>query len=270
MTAQQPRRRSPSKRSNVGRSRTRSSPLRRGGSHRSRKKGLERLILDRLAQELLGVCGTAVSGFRANPGTRALSALRPFPSRADYARQMLDDADKVSMIHTRWQRNLGYFDKDGHPKVIAVTGPAPSYEALCRECGVYERRERLLELARACRMCRRTRDGRLIHLSEIILFTGFPSLMMARMVVAAERFFRTCVFNALPGRKISESMADRTTQVELSEREFRQFMHPMRRTLHGFIESTDRRLLAARARDLNRKNPGRPRFCGVSAFVFRD
>jgi hypothetical protein len=199
-----------------------------------------------------------------------LSALRSIAPKTDYARQMLDDADKVAMIHTRWQRNVEYLDKDGHPKVLPVSGPAPSYEALCQECDVYSRRERLLELACTFRMCRRTGDGRLRPLSEIILFTGHPVLSLARTVISAERLFKTCVFNATPGRKVAESMADRTTQVELSEREFRQFMHPMRRTLHGFIESTDRRLLAARARDRRRTSANRQRFCGVSAFVFRD
>ena len=226
---------------------------------------------NRLAGELLGVCAGACTRFHADPGAGALAALKGFPATADYARQLIEDADTLSRVHTRWRGSTGYFDEDGHPRVIPVSGPAPSYEALCRECGVVSGQvEHLLEMACALKMCTRMARGRLRYLSEIPLFTGNPSLMLARAVVNVERFLRTGEYNAKPGRAVSESLADRTTQVPLSEREFRLFVAEMRAILHDFIESTDRRLLAATAKHPPRGTSRRRRLSGVTAFVFRD
>lgn len=232
---------------------------------------LERAVLDRLAGELLGVCASALTRFKANPGHRALTRLRSLPSKAHYAQKMLDDAHKLGAIHEKWQSKTGYFDEDGHPKVIAVAGQAPSYEALCRECGTHRERAHLLELACAFQMCSRVGEDRLTYHSKVTLFTGRPSLMLARAVLNLERFLATCEYNAKPGRKVSESLADRTAQVRLSEEEFRQFATAMRGILHDFVESSDQRLLAAVARDKRYGSARRrSRWCGVTAFVFRN
>jgi hypothetical protein len=196
--------------------------------------------------------------------------LRDLPARADTARQLMQDADTLSQIHTRWKRHSGYFDADGHPKIIAVSGPAPSFEALCADCGSREESERLLKLACGFRMCKSTGRGRLAHLSEIILFTGNPTLMFARTGVTAERFFKTCIYNAKRGRKVSDSLADRTAFVELSREEFDLFKEPMRALAHDFIESSDRRLLAGAARDSERGKVRGRRESGVTVFLFRD
>jgi hypothetical protein len=230
----------------------------------------DRDVLDRLARELLGVCAKALVGFRANPGARAASALRGFPRQAKYAAQMHDDADKLSLIHTKWQLKTGYFDEDGHPKIIAILGPSPSYESLCADCGLGNDWERLLKLALTFRMCSRVGRDRLANLSEITLLTGTP-LMLARAVVNIERFLKTVEYNARPRKKMSESLADRTAVVNLSEAEFRGFSTAMRGILHDFVESSDRRLLAGVSRDDSQpKKNLRRRLSGVSAFVFRD
>lgn len=261
--------------SNVGR---RAPHIRRGGSTsvyapaRERSaRGLERDVLDRLARELLGVCGQALVRFRANPGPQAVSTLSGFPRTAEYAARMLDDADKLSRIQTKWYRSTGYFDEDGHPKVIAVSGHAPSYEALCVECGLADEWKRLLELALTFRICSRVGRDRLMSLSEILLFTGNPPLLLAHAVLTIERFLKTVEYNAKPGRKMSESWAARTAYVNLSETEFHHFATDMRGILHDFVESSDRRLLAGVSRDESQpKKRLRRRLSGVSAFVFRD
>lgn len=232
---------------------------------------LEREARGRLARELLGLCGTALKQFDADPGARAARLLRSFPRSAEYAAQMLDDADKLSRIQTKWYRETGYFDEDGHPKIISISGPAPSYEALCAECGLAEDWERLLELALTFRLCSRVGRDRLTSLSEILLFTGIPPLLLAHAVLTIERFLKSAAYNAKPGRKLSESWAARTAYVNLSETEFRHFATDMRPVVHDFVESSDRRLLAGVSRDHARpKKRLRRRFSGVSAFVFRD
>jgi hypothetical protein len=66
-------------------------------------------------------------------------------------------------------------------------------------------------------------------------------------------------------------MADRTAVVTLSEAQFREFAQAMRGILHGFIESSDRRLSAQAARDAKLLKPAsRSRPTGVTAFVFRE
>jgi hypothetical protein len=184
---------------------------------------------------------------------------------------MLADADKISEIHTRWHRQTRYFDEDGHPKTIPVSGPAPSYEALCVDCGLADEWRRLLKGSLRLGMCCRIGSSRLSCLSEITLFTGIPSLMLARMVLNVERFLKTSVFNARRGRKMSESLADRTAWINLSDEEFQHFANSTRPILHDFIESTDRRLIAGVAREVSQaqRRPPRRR-AGVTAFVFRD
>ena len=223
----------------------------------------------RLLSEMLGVCGAGFARFGAKADRRTLAFLKSLPRRPTYALQMLADADKLSQIHTHWHRRGGYFDVDGHPKVIPVSGPAPSYEALCADCGVPRDRERLLALALSLRMCSRVGGQRLACLSEISLFTGVAPLMFARAVVTIDRLLKTSAFNAKRGRKLTDSLADRTAYVNLSEAEFLEFAVAMRTRVHDLIESSDRQLLAGAARDQSAKAPRR-RVSGVSAFVFRD
>ncbi len=249
----------------------RASTLPHSSARERSADGIEREVLDRLARELLGVCGKALAGFRAHPGKPAASALRGFPRSATYAAKMHDDADKLSLIHTKWQRQTGYFDEDGHPKTIAVSGPSPSYEALCADCGLAHVWQRLLNLALTFRMCSRVGRRRLANLSEITLFTGSPPLMLARAVVNIERFLKTVEYNAKRRKQMGESLADRTAVVNLSEAEFQCFSSAMRGILHDFVESSDRRLLAGVSRDDSQPKRGlRRRLSGVSAFVFRD
>ncbi|MGH8254602.1 MAG: hypothetical protein ACRET0_00100 [Steroidobacteraceae bacterium] len=175
------------------------------------------------------------------------------------------------MLHTRWQRNADYVDDKGHPKVIAARGAAPSFEALCAECGLGGQRQRLLNLACQFGLCSRESPDRLAYVSDVLLVTGHRTLMLARAVVTVERFLRTCLYNAHSGRKLSESLADRTAEVDLSTGEFTRLSKVTRRHLSSFIESSDRQLLAGAARDDRHARLARPRRrCGVSAFVFRD
>ena len=253
------------------RNRSNGSRGKRGGrAARSQTHRDSRNLRDELARELWGIVVRAAGalGARLDESMRAL--LPRLPPRAVIARQLLEDADALGRIHTRWKRQSGYFDVDGQPKSIAATGPAPSFEALCADCDVHERHERLLKLACDFRMCKSTGKGRLKHLSEIILFTGNPTLMFARAVVNVERFLNTSVYNARRGRKVSDSLADRTAFVELSPAEFALFKEPMRALLHDFIESSDRRLLAGVARDTEPVHARERRACGVTAFLFRD
>ena len=256
--------------------RRRKRPARRAVSKRTAGAGSrvtapvgEQAVLARLGYELFGVCAAALRQFGAPERGRLASALRGSPRRADYAAQMLDDADKLCRVQSRWHRSNGYFDEDGHPKTISVIGPAPSYEALCADCGLAEERRRLLHLALTFRLCSRVDRDRLAYQSDIILFTGVPSLMLAHAVINIQRFLSTNLFNARPGRKLSESLVDRTALMELSEQQFLEFATAMRSTLQDFIESTDRRLLAAVTKDASPKGAAK-RLSGVTAFVFRD
>lgn len=240
---------------------------RRGASHRVSASALpsdrQRQALDRLTGELLGICTRAARRFGAHTHARAAFA------SARYARQLLEDAGAVAMLHTRWQRERRYVDEDGNPKPIAARGGAPSFEALCRDNGLAADTNRLLEMACRFGLCSRAGRGRLVYGSDVLLFTGHPTLMLARAVVTVERFLATCLHNAEPGRRKIDSLGDRTTEVNLSPQEYTRLAKDIRRSLSSFIESTDRRLLAAATRSTGRKTQGR-RMCGVTAFAFRD
>lgn len=252
----------------LGRGR-RSSVGRRTGSRRKDEQVFARSVPNRLMSELLGVCGTALARFGAKPDRRTFALLKGLPRRPTYAVQMLADADRLSRIHTQWLRKSGYFDADGEPKIIPVSGPAPSYEALCADCGARRERERLLALALALRMCSRMGRNRLACLTEAALFTGVASLMLARAIISIDRLLRTSLFNSRRGRTLSESLVERTAYVNLSEAEFLKFAAAMRTRVHDFIESNDRQLMAGAARDESAK-ASRRRVSGLSAFVFRD
>ncbi|MGH8144025.1 MAG: hypothetical protein ACREU2_16100, partial [Steroidobacteraceae bacterium] len=102
-------------------------------------------------------------------------------------------------------------------------------------------------------------------------FTGERTLMLARAVVTVERFLATCMHNAQPGRRKSESIGDRTTEVMLSQQEFARMSKMIRRGLSSFIESTDRQLLAGAEQQASRAQHLRARtMCGVTAFAFQD
>ena len=250
----------------------RRNPAALKGFSKTAERDMTSAIRNRLAGEILGVFAQAATRFGADPGAGVLTLLQRFPATAAYARALLEDADILSRVHTRWRTSDGYFDSDGHPRVIPISGPKLSYEALCRDCGIRrtDQRERLLKLALALKMATRRARGRIGYLSEISLFTANPTLMFARVAVNMERFLGTSAYNAKPGRSLKESLADRTTQVLLSKKEFRHFANETRSRLHDFIESTDRRLLATASKHPGRKGSRHYRLSGITAFVFRD
>lgn len=226
-------------------------------------------ILKTLAQEMLGVCAPALKSFAANPGSRTLKLLQSYPSGARFARQMLEGAGLASKIHTRWQSDPGYVDGDGHPRVIQRRGPSPSFQALCRDCGVAARSEELLEWACRFGLCRRLKGDRLAYISDTTLLTGHRALMLARAVVTIDRFLGTSIHNAKQRRHNIGPLGDRTTQVRVADVQFPQVAKLTRRFLSTFIESSDRQLYALAPR--GRRSPKRgTRWCGVTAFVFRD
>lgn len=223
----------------------------------------------RLGRELMGVCVNSLAGLGVEPSS-ALSKL-PRVTRADYARRLLSDAGKTARVHTRWQQSAEYLDEYGHPKTIQVRGPAPSFQALCNDCGLIDRWESLLNNACHFGVCERMGRDRLAYVSDVVLLTGHQTLMLARAAVTVERLLRTCVHNAAPGRKHGDALGDVTTEVSLSDPEFARLSKATRRFLGSFIESTDRQLLTGVARDRRHKRPTKSmRRCGVTAFVFRD
>ena len=238
-------------------------------SPRSRTRVLEAETRSHLGRELLGVCAHALPQF----GVKVSPALRKIPPvrAALYARRLLADADSATKLHTHWQSHADYLEDDGRPRVIPIQGPTPSFEALCKEYGLTQQSERLLALSCQFGLCTRSGANRLAYVSDVLLMTGHPTLMLARAAVTMERFLRTCVYNAKPGRALSESLGDRTAEVDLSEEEFGGLSRAARRYLSSFIESTDRLLLAGVARDRRRGRAAKPRRrCGVTAFVFHD
>jgi len=62
----------------------------------------------------------------------------------------------------------------------------------------------------------------------------------------------------------------RTAEVRVSDEDFPRVAEVTRRFLSSFIESSDRQLLAAVEPDPRLHSAHRRRWCGVTAFVFRD
>lgn len=223
----------------------------------------------RLANEVLGVCADSLVRW----GVRQSPALRKVPrlATARYARRLLADATETARVQTRWQRQTDYLDEQGYPRSIALRGPAPSFQALCRDCGVDGHWERLLAFACRFGLCSRLGNTRLTYVSDVVLLTGNRTLLLARAAVTVERYLRTAIHNAKPGLTPEHAMGDVTTEVSLSSAEFARLSKSTRRFLGSFIESTDRQLLAGVARDKRlRRTVKATERCGVTAFVFRD
>lgn len=221
-----------------------------------------------LGREMAGILAHALSQFRAcPPELRAIQSVKT----AAVARELLEDIGKAARLHTRWQTEAAYLDKDGHPRKIPMRGPRPSFEALCLECGLGDERDILLSAALQFGLSTRSGRNTLSHVSDVALLTGNSTLMLARGVLVIERFLRTVCHNAKVARTSGTSRGDITTQVRLSDEEFKRLSKDTRRFLGDFIEATDRRLLGAAARDQREKRPeAGNRWCGVTAFVFRD
>lgn len=231
--------------------------------------GASAAVDTRLANEVLGVCVDSLVRW----GVCLSPALRKVPrlATARYARRLLADANETARVQTRWQRQTDYLDEQGYPRSIALRGSAPSFQALCRDCGLGDHWERLLAFACRFGLCSRLSSSRLSYVSDVVLLTGNRTLLLARAAVTVERFLRTSMHNAKPGRKPEHAMGDVTTEVSLSKAEFARLSKSTRRFLGSFIESTDRQLLAGVARDKRlRRTAKATERCGVTAFVFRD
>jgi hypothetical protein len=236
---------------------------------RTSKADADKSLQTQLGREVLGVCAESLRKFGADI-SGALTVVRPLAA-ASCARQLLADAGPAARINTRWLRTPDYLDASGRPNIIAVRGKAPSFQALCSDLGLAPRWKQLFEFSCQFGLSERRGTNRVAYVSDVVLLTGNPTLVLARAAVTIERYMRTCIHNANSQRNVGESLGDITTQVKLSRAEFLRLSRATRRSMASFIESTDRHLLTAIARDgAKRRSPTTYRWSGVTAFAFRD
>ena len=229
----------------------------------------DRQLRIQLGREVMGVCAESLAQFDAALSLE-FATVRPVKT-ARCARSLLTDAGAAARVNTRWLQTPDYLDASGRPNVIPVRGKAPSFQALCRDLGLASRWKRLFDFSCTFGLSERRGTNRIAYVSDVYLLTGNPTMVLARAAVTIERYMRTCIHNAKSERDVGESLGDITTEVKLSRAEFLRLSQATRRSMAGFIESTDRHLLTGIARDVNkRRSPKTYRWSGVTAFAFRD
>lgn len=218
-----------------------------------------------LGEELIGVCLWALQRFRALPRNRRVFGKWRLSSKAVLARQFLADVDYLSEMFTLWKEDTEYLDEHYEPRVISVTGGAPSFEALCRSQKATSRKRQLLALALRMGMCKRLGRNRIVHATNFVRLNENPTLLLAHTVLNVERLIKTAAFNSRHARE--DGLVQRMVWSYLSDEDFAAFMDMGRRSLVGFFEQQHRWLMG-HSGTLARNSRKRP--AGISAFIFRD
>ena len=106
------------------------------------------------------------------------------------------------------------------------------------------------------------------QLNNIVLFTGNSFLQLAHSVRTIRWFLATANFNRHVNPQHVVGWPDREAHVEISEKDFGEFVRIVRPQISGLVEMSNRWLCrrSARYRNLKLKR----RVAGIQVFVFKE
>jgi len=259
--------------------------IRGGGSARSRFRTRPRRVAatmaasgpdsaeDRatLARELLGVCMNTLKGYglRAEHLTRLAAQAAGSSGRITRANAVLAEAKRLADTANKWLEDPAYRDATGRPAVLPVRhGPGCSFAALAREFFADRNVADVVALGCNANVFEKVGTDKVALLNSTVLFTGSSLPILAYSIRTVRRFLGTADFNRRARSPSSEGWPDRTSFVEVSEAEFREFIRVFRPQISSLIEMSNRWMFQRSRLSANRGR--KKRLAGLQVFVFRD
>ena len=237
------------------------------------KGAKERAVRDALAQELISVCMTALRNYGLE--TEGLTKLaqevasESRPKRC-YAAGLLNEAQRLAEIINKWGEDPAYLDESGLPAILKVRGN-PSFAELAKE--FFPRRDVSEVIGLGCRanVLERVGPQKVARLNNIVLFTGNSALQLAHSVRTVRCFLNTADFNKRVSADAVVGRPDRAAHVEVTEKDFAEFVRVIRPQISGLVEMSNRWLCERNLRKTSAANRGNTkRVAGIQVFVFRE
>jgi hypothetical protein len=250
---------------------TRRTTTRRTRSAVTAKSG-DRIVLEALATELLGVCMATLKthGLSARKLVElAARAAAKKPSRKSAFSSVLAEAECLANLLNKWVENPKYRDATGRPAVLSVDKSAGrSFTALAREFFPGWSAADVVGFGARSHVIERIGRDKVAMINSTVLFTGNAPLILAHLIRSVRRLLGTGNFNRGAGSALLEGLPDRTSIVAVSDDEFREFVKFIRPQVSDWIEMSNRWLFqrSQSTKDKARKK----REAGLQIFVFRD
>jgi len=238
----------------------------------STEEHAEKLLRETLAREFLGVCMAALTTYGLTPRRLAALALEAAAEPSGHIRsavEVLAEAQRLTDTMNKWVEDPAYRDATGRPAVLSIRDAgACDFASLAREffpkCDVAD----VVILGCNANVLERVGADKVALLNSTVLFTGNSMPILAYSIRSVRRFLLTADVNRRVGSAVPEGWPDRTSFVEVSEDDFREFIKIIRPQISDLIEMSNR-WLCQRSR-IPRNRVKKKRVAGMQVFVFRE
>jgi hypothetical protein len=188
-----------------------------------------------------------------------------------YAAKLLTEAQRLAEIVNKWGEDPDYLDDSGRPAVLKITGARRSFATLARAYFPTSEVSEVVALGCRANVVERVGLHKIARLNNIVLFTGNSVLQLAHSVRTVRCFLNTANFNKGVSADAVVGRPDRAAHVEVTEKDFAEFIEVIRPQISGLIEMSNRWLCERNSRKKkDRQNANKKRVAGIQAFVFRE
>jgi len=229
-------------------------------------------LLELLARELIGVCMATLQSYGL-PGKRLAALAREAAlyegGGINGATAVLAEFQQLGELTNQWVEDPAYRDDTGRPAVLPLASRrGRSFAVLAERFFAGRELGTVVDFACQARVTERIGPDKIALLNSTVLFTGNSLPILAYAIRSVRRLLRTVEFNRGAKTSALENWPDRTSHVNVSDQDFREFIRVFRPQISGLIESSNR-WLSQRASPRGRGSRA-TRVAGLQAFIFRD
>lgn len=244
--------------------------IRRVGSNGDKASQDGRPVIDALATELLGVCMATLKQYGVSSNRLLALSRRTIASAGEIptATSMFQDVDQLGELANEWADNPVYVDSSGRPKVLPISGSAPSLAALASQFFCGRTTEEILEMGCRMRILERIGKDKVAQFGGCVIFTGNPALMLMHAIQSVRWFLSTTLANASPNVP-AKVLPDRKACSLVNQKDLPEFIRAMRQPIISLVETANR-WLSARTPTTSTGDRQKAVRMGVHAYLFRD
>jgi hypothetical protein len=250
-----------------------------GGARQRRKSPAQRQAVgsdeglrELLARELIGVCMATLKSHGLQ-GKRlaqlAASAAAEDSGQIASTTAVLAESQRLAELTNKWVEDPAYRDVTGRPAVLAIQErKGCSFAALAREFFPEQTVSDVVAVGCDARVIERIGRDKVALLNSTVLFTGSSLPILAYSIRSVRRLLGTADFNRRANSAALENWPDRTSYVNVSNEDFREFVRVFRLQISELIESSNRWLFQRSG--LSRNRHKQKRIAGLQVFIFRE
>lgn len=235
-------------------------------------KAPDERLQELLARELIGVCMATLKSHGLS-GRRlaelAAGAANETSTQIASTTAVLAESQRLAEVTNKWVEDPAYRDVTGRPAVLPIQSrKACSFAALVREFFPERSVADVVTIGCDARVIERIGRDKVALLNSTVLFTGSSLPILAYSIRSIRRLLSTADFNRRADAAALENWPDRTSYVDVSDEDFREFVRVFRPQISELIESSNRWLFQRSGLSRNRRK--RKRIAGLQVFIFRE